>query len=83
MEIEFDPAKDAANRSKHGVSLTLAAEFEFLAIVSDDRFDEPRFRAYGRIGETAYVLAFTLRGAVLRAISLRRAHRKEFRRYVP
>jgi hypothetical protein len=29
MEIEFDPAKDEANRRRHGVSLDLAAEMDF------------------------------------------------------
>lgn len=42
-------------------------------------------RAVARAGPAAEFefLAFTLRGSVLRAISLRRAHHKEFRRYVP
>ncbi len=29
MKIEFDPAKDASNHEKHGVSLTLAAELDW------------------------------------------------------
>jgi uncharacterized DUF497 family protein len=83
MDIEFDPAKDAANIEKHGISLERAADLdmETAVIVADDRFAEPRFRAYGLIDGLAYCLAFTLREAVLRVISLRRAHKKEMDRY--
>jgi uncharacterized DUF497 family protein len=28
MRIEFDPAKDAANKAKHGLSLALVADLE-------------------------------------------------------
>jgi uncharacterized DUF497 family protein len=43
--IEFDPAKDAANIAKHGVSLARAADLEVLVVVEDARFEEQRFRA--------------------------------------
>lgn len=79
--IEFDPAKDEANIAKHGVSLALAADLEIEVTVEDDRFDEPRWRAYGFIDGKAYCLAFTVRNGVVRAISLRRAHQKEMDRY--
>lgn len=41
MRIEFDPAKDAANFAKHGISLALAAELDWQAalIWVDDRFE--------------------------------------------
>lgn len=81
--IEFDPAKDEANIAKHGVSLARAADLEILARVSDTRFDEPRYRAYGLIDGVAHCLAYTIRNGAVRAISLRRAHLKEIRRYVP
>jgi uncharacterized DUF497 family protein len=85
MEIEFDPAKDEANIAKHGVSLGLAAEFDLAAaiILVDDRKDygETRFRAFGRIGGLAYCLAFALRPAIVRIISLRRAHADEMARH--
>ena len=49
MEIEFDPAKDAANVAKHGISLQAAEEFDWNAAIEreDDRFDygETRFVA--------------------------------------
>lgn len=83
VALEFDPSKDAANLAKHGVSLARAIDLEVLARVVDDRFGEQRFRAYGLIDGQAYCLAYTLRGANVRAISLRRAHRDEIDAYRP
>ena len=85
MELEFDPAKDAANIAKHGVSLQRAAEFEFKAVVQDERADygEARYNAFGLIDDLTYCLTFTVRGEKVRPISLRRARAKEYRRYVP
>lgn len=84
MRIVFDPAKDEANRAKHGVSLARAADLEILSVIPDDRQDygEPRTRAFGVIDGEAYCLVFTVRDGLVRAISLRRAHLKEYRRYV-
>jgi uncharacterized DUF497 family protein len=84
MDIEFDAAKDQANRAKHGVSLALATDFEADAIVADTRreYGEPRFNAIGRIDGRFYALTFTPRGGKVRVISLRRAHAKEYRRHV-
>jgi len=84
MVIEFDPIKDQANIAKHGVSLSLAHQLEILAVLRDDRFDygEERYRAWGTIDVVAYCLAFTTRDNKVRAISLRRAHKKEIDRYV-
>lgn len=85
MEVVFDPAKDAANIEKHGLSLADAADFDFLnAVVGvDDRFDyaETRYRAFARMGDRGFCLVFTLDGTTLRPISYRRAHNKEMRRY--
>jgi uncharacterized DUF497 family protein len=83
MEIEFDPAKDAANIEKHGISLARAAELDLLAYVADDRFAESRFRLYGLIDGEAYCVAGADRDGKVRVISLRRAHAKEMRRYAP
>lgn len=81
MEIEFDPAKDAANIEKHGISLERAADLELLAYVEDDRFAEPRFRLYGLIDGVAHCVAGTERDGKVRVISLRRAHAKEMKRH--
>ncbi len=81
MDIEFDPAKDAANIDKHGVSLSRAADLKVLTRVFDDRFVEPRMRAYGLMDGVLYCLAYSAFRGKIRAISLRRARIKEFRRY--
>ena len=84
MEIEFDPSKDDVSRAKHGISLERARDIDMLAVMPDSRFDygEARFRAWGIIDNALYCLAFTTRGGRVRAISLRRAHEKEVKRYV-
>ncbi|WP_175772514.1 BrnT family toxin [Paraburkholderia phenazinium] len=84
--IEFDPAKDQINRSKHGVSLALAESFEWDSAIDalDDRhaYGEQRFIAYGMIGDRVYCLVYTVRGETLRAISLRKANKREVNDYV-
>jgi len=82
---DFDPAKEAVNLSKHGISLARWVDLDVFAIVRDDRFDygEPRFRAYGMIDGVAYCLVFTVRNERYRLISLRRAHAKEMTRHAP
>ncbi|MBY0430983.1 MAG: BrnT family toxin, partial [Rhodospirillales bacterium] len=85
MNIEFDPAKNAVNRAKHGVDMTAAGWFEFdTALVwIDDREDygEAREVAIGFIGDRLHVLVFTHRDSALRVISLRKATKKEARHY--
>lgn len=85
MQVEFDANKDRTNQGKHGVSLAAAAamDFDTALVVADRRveYGEPRFQAIGLIDERLHVLAFTMRGDVLRAISLRRANRRERKRY--
>lgn len=85
MDIEFDAAKDAINRRKHGISLAAAASLDLdAAIVIEDRrldYGEVRFLAYAPIDGRLHVLWFTMRGTVVRAIGLRRANRRERKRY--
>ena len=44
-------------------------------------YGEDRFQALGLIEGRLHLLVFTIRGDVLRAISLRKANTKEVRRY--
>jgi len=85
MDIDFDPSKDAINIRKHGFSLANAGMLDLVtATVMIDRrgdYAETRYRAFGRIDELGYCLAFTIRGTTLRPISFRRAHEKEMRRH--
>jgi uncharacterized DUF497 family protein len=84
-EIEFDPAKEAGNIAKHGLSL---AEADRLAWEEswawpDTRFgyDEWRMSALVPGGNRLYFVSYVERGAVLRVISLRYANRKEIAVY--
>jgi uncharacterized protein len=86
MQIEFDSAKDATNKAKHGVSLALAGELDWDAALVwvDDRFeyDELRMIALAPKTEILYYVAFLEIGEVRRVISLRRANRREVKHYV-
>jgi hypothetical protein len=87
VEIEFDPAKDAVNIAKHGVSLKDAELFDFSSavVLHDDRRDygEARFRGFARMGGLGFCLVFAVVSeTTIRAISYRRAHEKEMRRHV-
>jgi uncharacterized DUF497 family protein len=86
MRIEFDPAKDAANQTKHGVSLSMAGDLDWEAALVwvDERFEyrETRMIALAPKTEVLYYVAFVDRGEVRRVISLRRANRREVKHYV-
>ena len=81
----FDPAKDAINILKHGISLKCAEDFDFSTsfIRVDDREDygELRYRAIGWLDASLFVLVFTQSGENFRAISLRSATRQERKQY--
>jgi uncharacterized protein len=85
MEIEFDDQKDLINREKHGISLAAAAEMDIstATIIPDERRDygEARYWAVGPIADRLHILAFTMRGDTVRAISLRKANDRERKRY--
>lgn len=86
MYIEFDPVKDVANQTKHGVSLSVAGELDWEAALLwiDDRFEygEMRVIALAPKTEILYYVAFVDRGEARRVISLRRANRREVKHYV-
>ncbi|MGB7127095.1 MAG: BrnT family toxin [Methylovirgula sp.] len=81
----FDPAKDAVNQAKHGVSLALAEVLFAGPHVSmkNDRFDygEVRQVAFGYIQDRLFVCVYADREAERRVISLRKANQREVNRY--
>jgi uncharacterized DUF497 family protein len=85
MEIEYDPNKHDRNVIDRGLSFELARHLEWneTLVVADVRRDyaEPRFQALGPIQGRLYVLIFTIRGAALRVISLRKANAREVAGY--
>lgn len=86
MLIEFDPRKDAANLTRHGVSLAFADKLDWDAALVwvDNRFDYDELRMIALAPETntLYYVAFADRGEARRIISLRRATRREVKHYV-
>ena len=82
MEFEFDPAKSAANKAKHGIDFD-----EAQALWADDGIvdtkstaevaSELRFLAVGRIEGKHWTAICTLRGEAVRIISVRRARKEE------
>lgn len=86
MIYEWDEAKAAQNVEKHGVPFEYAAR----VFLDPGRLDaEDTRRAYGEqrrltLGEIegrVYAVAYTVREAVIRLISARKANEREQRRY--
>ena len=89
VEFEWDPAKAAANRRKHGVSFEEAAsafadEHGLLIADPDHSEDESRFVLMGMSTQVRVVVVvhcYRDADAVIRIISARRATRREQRQY--
>lgn len=85
MKIDFDPRKDEANRTKHGIGLAQAARLDWSAVLwkPDERsaYGEPRCVGVGPIDDRLFDVVYGDRGPVRRIISLRRANAREVRRY--
>ena len=86
MIAAFDPAKDEANRIKHGVSLTFGLQIfsdPDVAIVPTLRIgdEEDRFKAIGLVDGKLYAAIHVWRGGVIRLISVRRSNDREQRDY--
>ena len=85
---EFDPAKDQANRVKHGVSLAFGdrvfEDADMLTIPTIRVEDgERRFRAIGMVDGALWTAVHVMRGDVVRYISVRRSNDGERRAYRP
>jgi hypothetical protein len=81
MGNEWDPNKESANITKHGVSFTNAVivlEDDMAITIEDFHPDERRFVTIGRddIGRILVVI-YTYRGETIRIISARKATPKE------
>ena len=83
--ISYDPVKNAKNLAQGRPSFDEAAGLDFstACIVLDARKDygEARYIAYGLLGVRLHVLVFTETPSGIRAISFRKANRREVRRY--
>jgi uncharacterized protein len=86
MKFEFDPAKDEANRFKHGLRLSFAervfASSSLVVVASHRPIDgEDRFKAIAYINGKFYTAVHVWRGEVVRLISVRRSNAGERRDY--
>ena len=84
MEFEFDPAKSAANKAKHGIDFVAAQPLWADSGAVDAPVPtegEPRFLVIGRIEGRFWTAACTLRGKTVRIISVRRARKEEIGHY--
>lgn len=89
MNVTFDPAKDAANLAKHGLSLldAVGLEWEAALVWSDKRRDygEPRMVGLVPVNDKLFCVVFVDRppeqATERRIISLRKANNREVRRY--
>jgi uncharacterized DUF497 family protein len=86
MRFDFDHAKSAANKVKHGIDFVEAQALW----LDDDRIErtarptqEPRFQIIGRIAQTMWTATVTYRHEnTIRLISVRRARDSEKARYL-
>ena len=84
MEFEFDPAKSAANKEKHGIDFVEAQALwrDGNAVSTPGRSqDEVRYGIIGVIDGKHWVGYFTIRGRHIRIISVRRARDAEKKHY--
>ena len=86
MKVEFDPAKDRANRDKHGLSLSEGEavfadpdHFVSPSVRIDDR--EERSKVIGMVRGRLHTAVFTRRGDAIRFISVRKSNGSETRVY--
>ena len=83
MSFEFDGAKSAANKAKHGIDFAEAQALwagEIVEIPARSE-TEPRRAVIGMIGAQYWTALVTPRGKNIRIISVRRARENEINLY--
>ena len=84
MQFEFDPAKSAANREKHGIDFTqVQALWQDVTRteIPARTVDEPRWLVIGRFDGKFWSVVVTYRDERGRIISARRARKEEVALY--
>ncbi len=85
MKYEWDINKQFQNKLIHNVDFTVIESFEWEnAIIFEDirnNYGERRFVAFAPIEGRLHCLVFTVRKENIRIISLRKANKREVRRY--
>lgn len=84
FNFEFDANKSAVNKRKHGIDFDEAQKLfddEEGAIFDAISDGEKRYALVAKLNEKIWVSIFTLRGEVVRLISVRRARKEEVKLY--
>ena len=84
MEVEFDAAKSAASKRKHGIDFNEATQLWDLPHrieIPARTIDEARFMVIGTIGDRHWSAVVTYRGEKIRIISVRASRREEVALY--
>lgn len=82
-KYEWDEPKRLSNLEKHEIDFSTVEYFEWnsAVVVPSNRQGERRFAATGYIGNRLFTVIYTMRGDLIRVISMRKASRKEIRDY--
>lgn len=84
MEFEYDPAKSASNKEKHGLDFEEAKALwkdDGLIEIASREGVEQRWLAIAQVAGRFWTAIFTRRQAAIRLISVRRSREKEARWY--
>ena len=84
MIFEYDPAKSAANKDKHGIDFEeeqALCQDQYALAAPVDQIGEPRTLVVARHREESWTAVVTLRGGTVRIISVRRSRNDEVARY--
>jgi uncharacterized DUF497 family protein len=84
MAFEYDAAKSASNRRKHGIDFEEAQTLwddPAIMEIPVDTADEPRWVLIGKIGERHWSAVITRRGENIRIISVRPSREEEVEIY--
>ena len=80
MDFEYDPAKSAENKRKHGIDFESAQRLwadAGLVEIPARTTDEPRWLMIGKIDDKHWSAVITRRGDNIRLISVRRSRDEE------
>ena len=85
LVFEFDEAKSAANKTKHGIDFVSAQELwkddELVIFPARALVGEDRSGAIAKLNEKHWTAYFTMRGEKIRLISVRRSRKNEVEFY--
>ena len=83
--VDKDPKKEDRNVAERGLSMDLAENLDWAsALIWEDtrkNYGEPRYCVLGLIGGRLHSVVFTPRHGKPRVISLRKANKREVKRY--